>query len=104
VEVQAGFRSKLANRQITFMILEGAVIVSACILLTVFHPGLSSQGRWHDASWSLGKKDKKSGLDVVHKSSGGNKWTSWMPSKKNNSPVNEKVVDLEDASTPYSAV
>ena len=102
-ELQGGFHGKLANQQITFMILDGAMIISACILLTVFHPGLSFQGRWHDASWSLGKKDK-GGLDVVHKSSGGNKWTSWMPSKKNNSPVNEKVVDVEDASIPYSVV
>jgi hypothetical protein len=103
-ELRAGFHGKLANQQITFMILEGAMIVSACILLTVFHPGLSFQGRWHDASWSLGKKDKKGGLEVVHKSSGGNKWMSWMPRKKNNSPVNEKVVNFEDGSIPYSAV
>jgi RTA1 like protein len=73
VELRAGFHSKLANQQITFMILDGAMIASACILLTVFHPGLSFQGRWHDASWSLGKKDKNGGLEAVHKSSGDNK-------------------------------
>jgi hypothetical protein len=103
-ELRAGFHGKLANQQITFMVLEGAMIVSASILLTVFHPGLSFHGRWHDASWSLGKKGKNGGLEVIHKSSGDSKWTSWMPRKKNNGPVNEKVVDPEDGSVPYSAV
>jgi hypothetical protein len=100
-ELQAGFHGKLANQQITFMILEGAMIVSACILLTVFHPGLSYQGRWHEASWSLGKKsvgEPKDNVEVVQKSSGGSKWRSWMPHKKSNKngdAFDEKLVGTE---------
>ncbi|KAI9720726.1 MAG: hypothetical protein M1828_005606 [Chrysothrix sp. TS-e1954] len=38
-ELKGGFRGRLANQQVTFMILEGAMIVIACIALTVAHPG-----------------------------------------------------------------
>ncbi|MCJ1475015.1 hypothetical protein MMC13_003675 [Lambiella insularis] len=101
-ELQGGFHGKLAQQQITFMILEGAMIVSAVLLLTIFHPGLSFQGRWNDASWTLGKKsdaEPKDNAEVVQKLSGDRKWTSWMPHKKsNNAQLNEKAVDVEQAS------
>ena len=39
-ELQGGFDSALANQQITYMILEGAMIIIATTALTVGHPGL----------------------------------------------------------------
>jgi hypothetical protein len=34
------------------MILEGAMMVLATGLLTVFHPGRSFSDRWRDAGWA----------------------------------------------------
>jgi len=50
-ELQGGFRGKLANEQITFMILEGTMIIIAEISMTLFHPGLSFHGHWLDAQF-----------------------------------------------------
>jgi hypothetical protein len=60
-ELSGGFHGKLANQQITFMILEGAMIIIACILLTVLHPGFSFQGEWQKADFSFkrGNKDNE---------------------------------------------
>ena len=38
-ELRGGFDGKLANEEIPFMILEGALMIVACGCLTVFHPG-----------------------------------------------------------------
>jgi hypothetical protein len=98
-ELQGGFHGKLANQQITFMILEGAMIVSAVLLLTIFHPGLAFMGRWHDAAWSLGRKnvgEPMDNIEVVQKSSTKRKWTFWMPGRtNNNSAFDEKLVGIE---------
>lgn len=45
-ELQDGFNGKLANDEVTFMILEGPMIIIACFLLTVTHPGLVFRGAW----------------------------------------------------------
>ncbi|CAK39143.1 hypothetical protein CBS63078_8482 [Aspergillus niger] len=56
-ELQGGFGGKLANEEITFMVLEGAMMVLACGLLTLFHPGLILGAReWALAKWSRGGK------------------------------------------------
>jgi len=55
-ELSQGFDGRLANEQVTFMILEGGMIAVAVISLTVFHPGLAFQGKWADAGWKLGSK------------------------------------------------
>ena len=73
------------------------MIISACTLLTIFHPGLSFQGRWHDAAWSLGKKEQKSSIQFIQKSSTESKWRSWMSRKNNNHLMDDKMVDIEDA-------
>ncbi|KAJ5206867.1 RTA1 domain protein [Penicillium cf. griseofulvum] len=39
-ELKGGFGSDLANDQVAFMILEGAMIIIACSALTAIHPGL----------------------------------------------------------------
>ncbi|RFU33095.1 hypothetical protein B7463_g3231, partial [Scytalidium lignicola] len=50
-ELVNGFSGSLANDEVTLMILEGAMISLATILLTVFHPGHAFKGRWSDAGW-----------------------------------------------------
>ncbi|KAI9830697.1 MAG: hypothetical protein M1826_004526 [Phylliscum demangeonii] len=52
-ELSGGFRGKLANDQVTFMILEGAMVVTACLALTFFHPGLCFQGHYNNANFTL---------------------------------------------------
>ncbi|CBF84276.1 hypothetical protein AN2651.2 [Aspergillus nidulans FGSC A4] len=39
IELNGGYDSELANDEVTFMILEGAMVSIACICLTVLHPG-----------------------------------------------------------------
>ncbi|KAK4251631.1 sphingoid long-chain base transporter RSB1 [Corynascus novoguineensis] len=54
-ELSKGFDSPLANDEVTFMVLEGTMIALACILLTVFHPGLVvGSEMWSAASWKKG--------------------------------------------------
>lgn len=45
-ELKSGFDGKLANQQVSFMILEGAMIALASIALTVFHPGPVFKDSW----------------------------------------------------------
>ncbi|KAL4899200.1 hypothetical protein BDW74DRAFT_183941 [Aspergillus multicolor] len=45
VELNGGYDSELANDEITFMILEGAMVSIACICLTVLHPGRALRTR-----------------------------------------------------------
>lgn len=40
-ELSGGFAGKLAQKQVLFMVLDGAAVLSACILLMVFHPGVA---------------------------------------------------------------
>ena len=46
-ELQQGFDGKLANQQVSFMILEGAMTAIASIALTVAHPGLLFGAFWN---------------------------------------------------------
>ncbi|CAF9943749.1 MAG: hypothetical protein ALECFALPRED_001191 [Alectoria fallacina] len=46
-ELHGGFNGKLANDQVSFMILEGAMVVIASVALTVWHPGLVFGGFWN---------------------------------------------------------
>lgn len=58
-ELQQGFDGALANQQVTFMILEGAMIILAVTLLTILHPAVAFQGEWHKANFAIRKsKDK----------------------------------------------
>ncbi|CEL10652.1 hypothetical protein ASPCAL13768 [Aspergillus calidoustus] len=52
-ELNGGFSSDLANDEVSFMILEGAMMVVACGCMTVFHPGLCLDRYWRDpGSWT----------------------------------------------------
>ncbi|KAL4861281.1 hypothetical protein BDV12DRAFT_208167 [Aspergillus spectabilis] len=45
VELNGGYDSELANDEIAFMVLEGALISIMCICLTAMHPGVALQQR-----------------------------------------------------------
>lgn len=51
-ELRDGFESSLANNEVAFMILEGAMIVLACLALSVGHPALFVKMSWKiDKPW-----------------------------------------------------
>jgi hypothetical protein len=45
-EMAGGFKGALANEEVPFMILEGAMVMLACLCLTVLHPGWVLKGAW----------------------------------------------------------
>lgn len=55
-ELSEGFDSKLANDEVAFMVLEGAMIVIAAVCLTVGHPGVAFGGRWIEANFTMRSK------------------------------------------------
>ncbi|KFZ16532.1 hypothetical protein V502_05047 [Pseudogymnoascus sp. VKM F-4520 (FW-2644)] len=61
-ELYQGFDGALANQEITFMILEGAMVVIACICLTLFHPGVSFGGKWDQGNFKF-RPLKQRGLE-----------------------------------------
>ena len=52
-ELQGGFSGRLANDQVLFMILDGAMIIIAVSLLTVSHPGPVLGRTWQDGNFVL---------------------------------------------------
>jgi hypothetical protein len=58
LELREGFDGELANDEVTFMILEAAMIAIAVIALTVFHPGAVWKGQWNEAVWSTRSKNE----------------------------------------------
>ena len=50
--MSGGFGGKLANQEVSFMILEGAMIVVACISLTALHPGIVFEKCWEKMRFS----------------------------------------------------
>jgi hypothetical protein len=55
-ELSGGFRGKLAQDEVLFMVLDGAMVLLACIILVVFHPGPAFGGAWKDATFRWGSK------------------------------------------------
>lgn len=58
-ELQAGFGGKIANNEPAFMVLEGPMIISATVLLTVWHPAVAFGEEWNNANWHL--RERKEG-------------------------------------------
>ncbi|KAL2862485.1 RTA1 domain-containing protein [Aspergillus lucknowensis] len=56
VELNGGFDSELANDEVAFMVLEGAMISIMCICLTAMHPGIALQRR---------SRTKESGVELL---------------------------------------
>jgi hypothetical protein len=61
IELSEGFEGKLANNQLQFMILDGAMVIIASICMTVMHPGFGFEKRWNEAKFSF--FDDKAGSD-----------------------------------------
>lgn len=60
-ELQGGFQSGLANDEVTFMVLEGAIIVVASTALTVIHPGIIFGKSWGAANIHNGEDGEMKG-------------------------------------------
>ncbi|KAG8529694.1 uncharacterized protein KY384_005175 [Bacidia gigantensis] len=45
-ELRGGFGGKLANDEVKFMVLEGAMVALAALFLTVVHPAIVFRGTW----------------------------------------------------------
>jgi hypothetical protein len=52
-ELQQGFNGPIANNQVSFMILEGPMIFSAVLVMTVMHPGIAFGDSLRSAAWSI---------------------------------------------------
>ncbi|OBT58494.1 hypothetical protein VE04_01206 [Pseudogymnoascus sp. 24MN13] len=61
-ELYQGFNGALANNEVTFMILEGAMVIIACICLSVFHPGVAFGGKWDQGNFKF-RALKQQGLE-----------------------------------------
>jgi RTA1 like protein len=95
-ELRSGFKGKLANQEITFMVLEGAMIISAVALLTIWHPGLVFREKWEAAAWSL--RTKKVEVDEkVGESGEKRKLSRWSLSGKEKGGPKETVQKAPEA-------
>jgi hypothetical protein len=65
IELSEGFGGRLANNQLQFMILDGAMVIIACICMTVMHPGYGFEKRWNEARFSF-FDDKDGSEQEVH--------------------------------------
>lgn len=63
-ELKGGFHSSLANNQVLFMILEGAMIVIAILCLTILHPGVCFNGQWNQTKWTF-RRSIDSEMDLI---------------------------------------
>jgi hypothetical protein len=52
-ELNQGFDGPIANDEVSFMILEGPMILLAVLAMTVLHPGIAFGGKWSSAAWSI---------------------------------------------------
>ena len=52
-ELWGGFEGELWNNEVDFMILDGAMIALAVVVLTALHPGVAFGEQWHAANWSF---------------------------------------------------
>ncbi|KAB8069458.1 RTA1 like protein-domain-containing protein [Aspergillus leporis] len=65
-ELNGGFSSDLANDEVAFMILEGAMMVIACGCLSAFHPGYCLSGQWtNPTSLSFGPGESEVVLATI---------------------------------------
>lgn len=67
-ELKEGFGSKLANDEITFMVLEATMITIAVISLTALHPTVVFGSQWGEVSQVIRKTKKQSKSESVSSS------------------------------------
>lgn len=62
VELSGGFNGTLfVSDEAAFMVLEGVMIVIACLCLTLLHPAVCFQGAWHEANFNFRTKSQANG-------------------------------------------
>lgn len=59
IELWQGFGGALWNDELEFMILDGAMIATAVLALTLLHPGVGFREQWHAANWTF--RSRKNG-------------------------------------------
>lgn len=64
-ELREGFDGPLANDEVMFMILEGAMMVIATLCLTVLQPGYCFGGYWDQTSWKSVKRSSQLSLSEL---------------------------------------
>jgi hypothetical protein len=71
-ELSGGFGSHLANDEVLYMILEGAMIIIASVALTVMHPGIGfGKEAWKAGDWHF--RTRKEGDTMGEMSAAGAK-------------------------------
>ena len=64
-ELSGGFGGSLANNQVSFMVLDGAMMATIIILLTTAHPGLILGSMWQAGGFRLRRAKKGSPAEAV---------------------------------------
>ena len=68
-ELSHGFNGSLANNQVSFMILDGAMMATVIILLTAAHPGWVIGIMWQVGNFQLGCAKRASRENAVQETS-----------------------------------
>ena len=63
-ELSGGFNSSLANNQVSFMVLDGAMMSILVIVLTAAHPGIALGSVWQAGGFRLRKGKGQKGVGV----------------------------------------
>lgn len=68
VELSEGFAGDMANDEVLFMILDGAMVILSVLCLTVMHPGRGFAGRWNEAVFFFrpNKKSRRNRNHIAH--------------------------------------
>lgn len=68
-ELSKGFHGPLDNQQITYMVLEGVMIILAITVLTIGHPGWAFDELW--GRWEGQRKEDEKGGTLVDRDANG---------------------------------
>jgi hypothetical protein len=68
-ELKGGFGGSLANNEVSFMVLDGAMMAAVVILLTTFHPGFVLGTMWQAGNFRLGRAKRTRRTDAVQETS-----------------------------------
>ena len=109
-ELSAGFHGALANNETTFMVLDGVMIIAAVAVLTVLHPGVSFQGAWSTANFTLHKSkgikpaDTEKGISQAESVEPKQSWwpVNFMPASFRSSKFKRAKVDVAERSASGS--
>src|SRR4051812_26834414 len=57
-ELSEGFGGHLANDEVSFMILDGTMVIISCLALTIVHPGRGFGSVWKEANFTFRTKNE----------------------------------------------